>query len=48
VLLLAWEHWARGALSPALAASLALVELVVLALFVTVKGWKHRWLRRAA
>ena len=48
VLLLAWERWARGSLSPPLAASLALIEVAVLAVFVAVKGWKHRWLRRAA
>src|SRR5919197_615536 len=46
VLLLAWERWARGALSPALAASLALAELAILATFVAVKGWKRRWLGR--
>jgi protein-S-isoprenylcysteine O-methyltransferase Ste14 len=48
VLLLAWERWARGALGPSLALSLALVQLAVGAVFVGVKGWKHRWLRRSA
>lgn len=48
VVLLAWERWARGALSPAMVAALALAQLAILALFLAVKGWKHRWLDRPA
>jgi protein-S-isoprenylcysteine O-methyltransferase Ste14 len=48
VLLLAWERWARGALTAPLALSLALLGVAIAATFLGVKGWKHRWLRRSA
>jgi protein-S-isoprenylcysteine O-methyltransferase Ste14 len=44
VVLLAWERWARGFLSPSLAWTLVAIQLAVVATFLGVKGWKHRWL----
>jgi hypothetical protein len=46
--LVAWNHHAVGALSSALATALVAAQVALTLFFVSVKGWKHRWLSRSA
>lgn len=46
LLLLGWELWVRGALSPTASAVLLALEVAVLAFFATVKAYKRGWILR--
>lgn len=48
LLLLAWEWYARGALSHERFIVLAVLLAAVLVFFVAIKAWKHRWFRPKA
>lgn len=43
--LFAWEKVARGELSPGVLAVLVATASMVLVFFLSVKGWKHGWLK---
>jgi hypothetical protein len=44
LLLLAWEQWARGAMTPPRLAGLVALQAVVLTAFAVVKAYKRGWL----
>lgn len=44
LLLLGWERWARGTLTAPALWGLVALEVLVLATFIGIKGWKHRWI----
>ena len=43
----AWNLYAQGALTAALAVTLLAMEVGLTVFFVAVKGWKHRWFVRS-
>jgi protein-S-isoprenylcysteine O-methyltransferase Ste14 len=45
--LVAWNEYARGALTTQLAVTLLVMEACLAVFFVGVKGWKHRWFVRS-
>lgn len=46
--LVAWNAHAAGTLTPALTAALLAAQVCLTVFFVSVKGWKHKWLKRSA
>jgi len=48
LVLLAWEQWRRGTLTREALFVLAGLQATVLVFFISVKAWKHDWLRRLA
>lgn len=46
IVLLGWEWHARGQLGQGTLMTLGVLEGLVLAGFVGIKGWKHQWLKR--